>query len=104
VRDFRVLDNRNMLLYAPTRRDAWHVELATVCIGLRSTDGIELRGRTGRLAGYAGDRVVVDGAGGPEECYVRNVSRLDEAGLEALLASFGLGGDPEEEGAADESS
>ena len=100
VRDFRVLDDSNLILYAPTRRQAYHVELMPACHGLRFADTIALRGRTGRLAGFAGDRVIIDRPGMPERCSVTSVRRLDEASLTELIVSFE--GEPDGEAAADE--
>ena len=89
VSDFRVLDDRNLVLYAPTRRHPWHLELAQRCLGLRFADTIRLTGRTGRLAGYAGDAIVIDGPGSrPDRCLVSRATALDEAGLEALIERF----------------
>lgn len=100
VRDFRVLDDSNLILYAPTRRQAYHVELMPACQGLRFADTIALRGRTGRLAGFAGDRVIIDRPGVPDRCPVTSVRRLDETSLTELIVSFE--GEPEGEPAADE--
>lgn len=89
VSDFRVLDDRNLVLYAPTRRQPWHLELAQRCLGLRFADTIRLTGRTGRLGGYAGDAILIDGPGGqPDRCLVSRATALDEAGLAALLERF----------------
>lgn len=89
VSDFRVLDERNLVLYAPSRRHPWHLELAQRCLGLRFADTIRLTGRTGRLGGYAGDAILIDGPGGrPDRCLVSRATALDEAGLEVLLERF----------------
>ena len=100
VRDFRVLDDSNLILYAPTRRQAYHVELMPACQGLRFADTIALRGRTGRLAGFAGDRVIIDRPGVPDRCPVTSVRRLDEASLTELIISFE--GETDGDAAADE--
>jgi hypothetical protein len=88
VRDFRVLDRSNLILYAPSPRHAYHVELLPPCQGLRFADTIALRGRMGRLAGFAGDRVIIPGPGFPERCSIRSVRRLDEAALAELIQRF----------------
>ena len=88
VRDFRVLDRSNLILYATTPRHAYHVELLPPCQGLRFADSIALRGRMGRLAGFAGDRIIVPGPGIPERCSIRSVRRLDEAALAELIQRF----------------
>ena len=88
VRDFRVLDASNLVLYAPTRRQAFHVELMPPCQGLRFADTIAIRGRGGRLAGFAGDAIVVPRAGLSDRCPVSSVRRLSEAELTELILQF----------------
>lgn len=95
VRDFRVLDDSNLVLYAPSRRQAFHVELMPPCHGLRFADTIALRGRGGRLGGFAGDSVVVPRAGLSDRCPVSSVRRLSEAELAELIVRFDGEGDGE---------
>jgi hypothetical protein len=86
ARDFRNLDDRNLIVFAP-RNQPFHVELASGCFGLRGSSIIALRSRTDRMCGFGGDAVVVDGAL-PERCPVLGVTRLDEDGLRLLLERF----------------
>ncbi len=88
VRDFRVLDDSNLVLYAPTRRQAFHVELMPPCRGLRFSDTIALRGRMERLGGFAGDSVIIQPGLLPQRCPVSSVRRLSETELTELLVRF----------------
>lgn len=100
VRDFRVLDDSNLILYAPTRRQAYHVELMPPCRGLRFSDTIALRGRMERLGGFAGDSVIIQPGLMPQRCPVSSVRRLGETELAELLVRFE--GEAPGEPAADE--
>lgn len=95
ARDFRYLDDRNLIVYGGPGRQAYHLELGGVCQGLRGDFNIELRSRSDRMCGFAGDSLVVDGAF-RERCPVFGVHRLDEDQLAALLLEF------EQDGLADE--
>lgn len=89
ARDFRYLDDYNLIVYAPSR-PGYHVELAQTCLGLRGQFRLALRSRTDRLCGFAGDAIVVD-SGFPERCSVLSVRRLDAAAHDALIAQFETG-------------
>lgn len=86
ARDFRYLDEHNLIVYAPANR-AYHLELSRACIGLRNLTRIGLRSRTDRMCGFAGDAVLVEGPFA-ERCPVLSVRRLDDAGVDALIARF----------------
>jgi len=94
ARDFRYLDDHNLIVYAPGRQ-GYHVELARSCFGLRHQTRLALRSRTDRFCGFAGDAVIVDG-GFPESCSVLSVRRLDDAALDALIAQFETGRAPDD--------
>jgi hypothetical protein len=91
ARDFRYLDDTNLIVFAPARQ-AYHVELGGTCIGLRGRTRIALSSRTDRMCGFAGEAVIVNGSF-PERCPVLSVRRLDADGLEALLDRFERGGE-----------
>jgi len=86
VRDFRYLDDRNLIVFAAARQP-YHIELGATCMGLRSEFRIALRARSDRMCGFAGDAVIVDGAF-TQRCPVLSVTRLNENALQALLVGF----------------
>lgn len=86
ARDFRYLDDHNLIVYAPARQ-AYHLELTQACFGLRNVTRLALRSRMDRMCGFAGDSVIIDGAFS-ERCSVLSVRRLDAAGTDALIAQF----------------
>jgi len=87
ARDFRYLDDHNLIVYA-AGRNPYHVELSQACFGLGSDFAIGLRSRTDRMCGLAGDAVIGRGLGRPERCSVVSVRRLDEAQMQALVEQF----------------
>lgn len=89
--DFRVLDDRNLVVFAPGRADAYHVQVSLPLQGLRFADAVAFESRNTRICGYAGDELVVSRGGGPEQASVIGVYRLDRRALEGLLARFGAG-------------
>lgn len=86
ARDFRYLDSRNLVVFAP-RRQAYHLELSGACMSLRGQTSIGLRSRSDRMCGFAGDAVVTDDQPA-QRCPVLSVQRLDEDALQALLDGF----------------
>jgi hypothetical protein len=95
ARDYRYLDDANLIVFAPARQP-YHLELSQTCFNLRGEISIGLRSRTGRMCGFAGDAVLVGGAF-PERCSVLSVRRLDDDQLRALVARF-EGPDEDERG------
>lgn len=78
VRDWDVLDPRNLIVYESGRRP-YHIELAQSCFGLDFATMIAVydRGGDGRICGYGFDRIIVDRAI-PERCSVAGVDELTE--------------------------
>jgi hypothetical protein len=94
VRDFTALDRRSLIVYAPSRRQAFLVELALSCPDLPFSNALLLDGgRDGRVCGYGGDAIVVRGLP-TERCAVSGVRRLDELELDELLAEHGKTPEP----------
>lgn len=93
--DFKVLDERNLVVFAPGRDDAYHVQVSLPLQGLRFADTVAFESRNTRICGYAGDELLLRrGGGGPERASVVGVYRLDRPALEGLLARFGAGAAP----------
>lgn len=98
VRRFERLDDRNLLLFAPDRQDAFHVQMVMGCPDIGRTGFLSLEGRQGSLCGYPGEalrsgiRTGFPGdARGDRACQVRSVRRLDSSALQDLLVEHGLG-------------
>jgi hypothetical protein len=90
AQDFEVLDASNLLLYVPDRRTAYHVHVSPPAPELRHAQVLGFQSRHTRVCGYAGDRLVLDAAGGAQEHSVTGVYFVDEAAVATLRSRFGL--------------
>jgi hypothetical protein len=87
VRDYRTLDDRNLLIYGPGDR-AYYVTLFRPSFELRSSFQMGFESRDGYLCPYGGDAIVVGGLR-PEEIGVRSISRVSEEQEQQLLVRYG---------------
>jgi hypothetical protein len=95
VQDFEVLDDRNLIVFAPGRSDAYHVQVSPPDEQLRFTQLLAFESRDSRVCGYAGDSLTIaDGAAGPRRLSVIGSYRLDPAALQGLEARFGIASAP----------
>ena len=83
VQDFRVLGRSSVLVFAPDRRRAYRIEIAPPSFDLQNANGIAFAAAGGRICGYAGERLLLDGVGGRSELAVVDVRRLDPAAVDA---------------------
>ncbi len=98
VRRFERLDDRNLVLFAPDRQNAYHVRMAMSCPDIVHAGFLSIEGRQGSLCGYPGEALrpgIRSGfpgdARGERACPVRSVRRLDSSTLQDLLVEHGLG-------------
>lgn len=88
VHSWKVLDNRNLIIYAPSRRCPYHVELMVSCSGLRFAEHIGFRDTDARICGWGGDMLIIP-HDLPVRCPIKSVTRLGGGSLIALYRSFG---------------
>lgn len=104
LRDFEILDDRNLLVLAGRRRAGYRIQLAPGCFGLRNSFGVYFESRSGRICGFPGDYLVVgDDLGaiavGPrrqqrprrteDRCAIRGVQRLEPEAMHEVRVRFG---------------
>jgi hypothetical protein len=89
AQDFRVLDDRNVIVFAPTKSQAYHVQISPSATALRFANRMAFVSRNTQICGYAGDDLLLAEGPGERRYSVTGVYRLDEASLEALRARFG---------------
>ena len=88
LRDWRPLDNENLILFALGRRP-YHVELSWPAFGLTHDFMIGVYDRDGRICPYGGDAIIVEGPM-PQRIPIRSIRQLDEQQLDAVYAQFGI--------------
>ena len=87
--DFRVLDDRNLIVFAPGRKEAYHVQTGPPGTGLRLASRLAFDSRSSMVCGYAGDSLLVEAPGGGfDRMPITGVYWLDEMALSGLEARF----------------
>lgn len=87
IRDYRVLDETNIVVTAQANRK-YHVTLSRRATGLRSSWTIGFRSTSGRVCGGFDD-VLVDDGFGPERIRIAAVTQLTPEEYDTLLVRFG---------------
>lgn len=87
IRDYRLLDDRNLLIYGPGDR-AYYVTLFRPSFELRSSFQMGFSSRDDRLCPFGGDAIVV-GSMRREEIAIQSISRVTEEQEEQLLVRYG---------------
>lgn len=86
LHDWRPLNDTNLILWAPSRKFPYHIQLAQRCRGLRFTLSLGFYSRDSNLCPFGGDAILVDrGAGRPERCSIAAITKLNEGALKSLL-------------------
>jgi hypothetical protein len=88
LRDWRPLDDRNLLLFGNGRR-AYHVELLRPATGLRLEVMIGVYDTDGMICPYGGDAIVIDEPM-PDQIAIRSIKRLSDDELDAVYVRFGV--------------
>ena len=84
VQNFVALDRSNLIIFAPNNANAFHVRITPPSTQLEIAEGLAFLPPSGRLCGYAGERLVVGIGPSAERVAVIDVSRLTPDSLAAL--------------------
>jgi hypothetical protein len=79
--DWKAVDWYNLIIWAPSRKYPYHLELETACDALRFVDTIAFTSHDNRLCGYGRDSVIV----GHDRCRIGAITKLDDKGLKMWL-------------------
>jgi Family of unknown function (DUF6491) len=92
INDWRPLDDRHLVIWAPNRKDAYLVSLSFPLTNLKSRESMAIidNNGDGRLCGYGMDQIVIGGGPYPEKSTVMGMTKLDEAGLAALGEQYNV--------------
>ena len=88
VTGFRALDRSNLIVYAPTRSSAYHVQIRPPAREINFADRIAFDTRTTRICGYAGESVIFDSGGMGRHYFVTSVRRVDAEDIRSLADQF----------------
>ena len=87
IRDYRVLDDANVVVTANASRK-YHISLSRRAVGLRASWKIGFRSTGGRICGGFDDIIVDDGFG-PERIRIAGIRELTPEEFDELLVRFG---------------
>lgn len=93
IRDYRVLDNSNMIVKAGGSQK-YHVVLSRQVFGLRSAFQVAFESRTGRVCEGFSDLIVSDGfdssTSSAERIRIQRIQKLTPEQEDDLLVQFGI--------------
>jgi hypothetical protein len=92
ISDFRPLDRTKLVVWAPSKRDAYLVELGMPLFDLKHANELAFidSNRDGRLCGYGMDRIAVGNASFPQQSTILGMTRLDATQLVGLEQQYGV--------------
>ena len=88
VRDYRVLDDGNLIVTASGKRK-YHVVLMRRAYGLRATWKIGFRSPTSRICTGSGELIVADGFDRVDRIAIRSIREISPEEVDELLVRFG---------------
>jgi hypothetical protein len=93
IRDYTVLDERNLLIHGGGKK-SYFVTLISPSWEMKSSIGMAFVSTDGRLCPYGRDRIVFKGLS-EEEVRIRSISQVSADQAEQLLVRFGKGPEPQ---------
>ncbi|MCJ7556096.1 MAG: DUF6491 family protein [Gammaproteobacteria bacterium] len=88
INNFEVLDDNQLIVWAPNRRSPYKIEIFGGCLNLRLANMIAFNTQ-GMLCGYAGERLLYEDMGQKRACVVGSVSQLSVQEMNTLLVKYG---------------
>lgn len=79
--DWKAVDWYNLIVWAPSRKDAYLLQLETPCPSLRFVDTIGFIPQDSRITSYGASAVVVD----RDVCRIGSITKLDDKSLKTWL-------------------
>jgi hypothetical protein len=88
--DWQVLDDHNMVIWAPSRKDAYHVYFMTPLVGLNFSIKLAFvdKDHDGRLCGFSRDEIVVPDRAFPQRTTITAMKHLDADGIAKLEEQY----------------
>jgi hypothetical protein len=92
VQAYRVLDQSNLVIYAPNRANAYYVRVSPPSPDLRGMESLAFFPQSGSICGYAGERLVPGGANRDRAYAILSVTRLSPDAEQSLRGGAPEGG------------
>ena len=89
--DWQALDDSNLVIWAPGRRDAYQVQLSAPLFGINSEWRVAFvdADHDGRLCGFSTDKIAIgDRSSFPQQSTISAMKKLDAAGLAKLEEKY----------------
>lgn len=84
--DWAPLNETNLIVWAPSRKFPYHIQLDQRCHGLRFAVNLGFYSRDSNLCPFGGDAILVgSGPGQPERCAIGAITKLTDEAAESLL-------------------
>lgn len=92
IQNWRVLDSRNVVIYAPNDKRAYLMQLGTPVSDLKFSFRVAFidRDHDGQLCGRSPDRLVAAGSMVRQPTLISGLTRLDDAGMQALEEKYSV--------------
>jgi len=84
VQDFRVLDRSRVILYAPNDANAYQLRISPPSTELHFAESLAFLPASGRICGYAGERLIVGPTTSAQRFAIIDVIRLSPGSLQML--------------------
>ncbi len=82
IDNWRVVDNRQLVVYGQRRDDVWHLRFFSSCTDLSFSETVAFRARGSTLlCGDPGDEIITRGG----RCPIASMRRIDAVGIAELL-------------------
>lgn len=91
IQNWRVLDSRNVVIYAPNDKRAYLLQLGAPISDLKFAFKVAFidNDRDGQLCGRSPDRVMAAGSMVRQPTLISGMTRLNDAGMQALEEKYG---------------
>ena len=89
ISEYTVLDRGNLIVYGRPRSRSYHIQISPPTSSIRGSDSIGFKSLSGRICGFAGDRLIIPNSIFQESYSIIAVKQLNETAHNNLLVSFG---------------
>jgi hypothetical protein len=88
--DWQELDQNNLVIWAPGRRDAYHIYLTVPLYDLKFSAALAFidKDHDGQLCGFSRDEIAITDRSFPQRSSITAMKRLDAAGIAKLEEQF----------------